>query len=128
MTVVRWIFDDLTDSSSYTFPINPSEGGSPQYKKSINTQNTAAPDGKTLVFEGRDAPQTLSFSGTILDEAQYNAMVLWFNKRHQIKVTDDLGREFMVYITDFEPKRVRAVQHPWKHSYTVNYIVLDWDS
>lgn len=128
MPVVKWVFDDLTDSSTYTFAINPNAGGSPQYKKTINTQSTAAPDGKTLIFEGRDAPQTLSFSGVILDEDQYDAMVTWFNKRHQIKITDDLNREFMVYITDFKPRRIRAVQHPWKHEYEVDYIILDWDA
>lgn len=125
---VKWKFDDLTDSSTYTFEINPNEGGSPQYKKTIQTANTAAPDGKTLIFEGRDEAQQLTFSGTILSQAQYDAMVTWFNKRHQVRITDDLNRAYMVYITSFEPKRVRAVHYPYKHTYTVNYIVVDWPS
>jgi len=126
--MAKWRFDDLTDSTSYVFEINPNEGGSPQYKKTIQTSNTAAPDGKTLIFEGRDEPQQLTFSGTILSQAQYDAMVTWFNKRHQIQITDDLSRQFMVYITGFEPKRVRAVHFPYKHTYTVTYTVLDWPS
>lgn len=126
--VVRWTFEDLTlaTPTSYEFEINPSDGGSPQYKKQIINRSTCATDGQVIVQEGRDQPNETSFSGTILTEEMYNEMVSWFNKRHQIKVTDDLGREFFIYITAFEPRRVRAVQHPWKHAYTVQYIELDW--
>jgi len=127
MAVVRWVFSDPVTLESYEFEINPSEGGSPTYKKTINFLNTAAPDGRTLAFEGRRAAQQGSFKGTILTEEHYNAMVDWFEKRNQIIMTDDLGRSQMIYITDFEPTRVRAVQHPWKHTFNVSYFVLDWD-
>lgn len=126
--VQRWRFDDLVTHETYEFEINPKEGGSPSYKKHINYQNTCAPNGKTLVFEGHDEPQVLTFTGTILTQTLYDAMVTWFSKRHQIKVTDDLGRSFMIYIMSFEPKRERSFHYPWKHSYQVSYIVLDWVS
>lgn len=128
MSVVKWVFTDLTDASEYTFDINPNEGGTPAYKKNINYQSTAAPDGKTLIFEGRDQAGTATFSGVILYQEQYDALVLWFQKRHQIQVTDDLGRTFMIYVVSFEAKRQRAVHYPWKHSYTVEYVVVDWPS
>lgn len=122
----RWIFTDPTLATSYSFDVNPKEGGSPQYKKNIAIQNTLAPGGKTLLYEGADEVQNLEFSGIIREQSQYDAMVLWFNKRHQIQVQDDLGRTYMVYITEFSPKRERSIQRHWKHSYTVRAIILDW--
>lgn len=125
--VVRWEFTDPVTLESYEFEINPSEGGSPASKKNLSYINTAAPEGRALAFEGRSAVKTGSFKGTILTEAHYNAIEYWFNKRNQIYMTDDLGRTTTIYVTDFEPRRVRSVQHPWKHEYSVNYAVIDWD-
>lgn len=124
--VVRWTFYDPTIPETYTFDINPSEGGTPTRRKKIEYQNTAAPDGKVLVFEGRDEPQEFTFTGTILTEAHYTTLVNWFSKRRQIKVTDDLGREHWIYIKSFDATRQRAVHYPWKHSFTIEAVVLDW--
>lgn len=126
MAVVRWRFYDPLVPETYIFDINPNEGGTPAFKKNVAYQNTAAPNGRTLMFEGRDEYQTFSFSGTILIEAHYNAFLYWWQKRHQIHVTDDLGRQFWIYITTFDPKRVRAAHHPWKHTYTCEATVVDW--
>lgn len=125
--MAKWAFYDGYSLQDYIFEINPSEGGSPQFTKNIAQQSTAAPDGKTLLFEGRDSPQTIEFSGTLLTEDQYNAFVTWYQKRRQIRITDDLGREFWVYITSFAPRRERAIHYPWKHSYTVSATILDWE-
>lgn len=124
MNVVRWTFYDGTDT--YTFEINPDTGGSPAYAKTITSQSTLAPNGKTLVFEGTDQVPKFEFSGTILTEAHFNAFLEWWDKRRQIQVTDDLGRQFWIYLETFTPTRVRAVQHPWKHSYQVSAVILDW--
>lgn len=126
MAVVRWVFEDPVLLETYVFDVNPSEGGSPGFEKRFEFQETTAPDGKTLIFEGQDTPQNITFSGTILTESHYNAFVEWYSKRYQIKVTDDLGREFMILIKSFKPERVRAVSHPWKHKYTVEAAILDW--
>lgn len=126
--VVRWTFTDasLATPETYTFEVNPVEGGTPTRKKTITYQNTAAPDGKTLIFEGRDEVQQFRFTGVLLTQTHYEAFLEWYEKRHQILVTDDLGREFWIYITSFEATRQRAVHYPWKHSYTVEATVLDW--
>lgn len=126
MAVVKWVFYDPVTLDEYTFDINPNDGGTPERRKTITYENTAAPGGKTLVFEGRDEPETISFSGTILEEEQYNALVSWFDKRHQIRVTDDLNRQQWIYITQFSARRRRSYQHPWKHDYDVQATVLDW--
>lgn len=125
MAVVRWMFTDSVESTNYEFDINPNDGGSPTYRKNVTTQVTTAPGGTPIIFEGQEEPKSGSFSGTILDLAQYQAMVLWFTKRYPIEMTDDLGREQSIYITGFDAKRVRSAMHPYKHSYTCSYIVLE---
>lgn len=124
--VVKWTFYDPVIPETYVFAVNPSEGGTPTYQKTIQFQNTSGPDGKVLIFEGRDEPKTLQFTGTILEESQYVALLGWFEKRRQILVTDDLGRQTWVYIRSFEATRQRAIHYPWKHTYTVSAVVLDW--
>lgn len=127
MAVVRWTFEDPVTSETYEFLLNPREGGTPTLEKNMVYTNTAAPDGRVLVFEGRQRHQEGEFSGTVLTEEQYDAMVYWFGKRNQIYMTDDLGRTLTIYITRFEAKRIRAATVPWKHEYTCNYVVMDWD-
>lgn len=124
MSVVRWIFTDPVLSTTYTFEINPNDGGSPTYKKNLTTVNTTAPAGAVLIFEGADQPMAGTFSGTILTQSQYHAMTTWFSKRYPITVTDDLGRTQTIYITGFNPKRQRSALYPYKHTYQVDYTVL----
>ncbi len=125
MAVVRWTFFDPISSLEYEFAINPNEGGSISRSKSLTYQASAAADGSTIIMEGRDAPPTTSFSGVLLEQAQLEAFDLWYEKRHQVLLTDDLGRQYWIYITRFDPKRQRARSHPWKHSYSVDYVILD---
>ena len=122
--MARWTFTDLTNSQTFSFPVNPSEGGTPERAKSISYENTAGPDGRTLIYEGRSAPLKLSWSGTILEQAHLQALEEWFDKRHQIQLTDDIGRQFMIYITDFKAERVRSALYPWKHRYSMSATVL----
>lgn len=124
--VVKWQFYDPVTTESYTFEINPSQGGSPQLSKNFAYQSTAAPDGKVIAFEGRIPVQTIEFSGTILSQSQYDAIIEWFNKPYQIQVTDDLGRSFVIVIEQFSPTRERAFHYPYKHSYTVRATIVDW--
>lgn len=122
----RWTLYDPLELVTYTFAINPKGGGTPPRKKRVGYQNTSAPDGKTIVFEGQDEPRTISCEGTILDQAMLDALVEWFDKRYQVLLTDDLGREMWVYITSFEPKRVRNAERRWKHEYTLQATIVDW--
>lgn len=120
----RWVFHDPVTDESYTFVVNPNEGGTPSRKKKLGYQATTAPDGAVIMYEGREEPQNTEVSGTILYRLQYDAMIEWFDKRHPVEVTDDLDRIMTIYITDFEAKRVRSRNYPWKHTFTMKYIVL----
>lgn len=126
MTVVRWTLYDPVLLETYTMQINPNDGGSRQYKKNVNYQNTSAQDGNTLVFEGRDEPFQLEWSGVILEEQHLDDLISWFSRRRQVKLTDDLGRESWVYLTELAPKRTKAASHPWKHTYSMKAIVVNW--
>lgn len=124
MAVVKWVFTDSVVPETYTFEVNPNEGGSPTRKKNITGQPTTAEDGTAVLYEGQDPRPTTTFSGTILTEAQYDAMIAWFNKRYPITVDDDLGRTMTIYITGFDPKRAQRRSHPWRHTYTVDVVIL----
>jgi hypothetical protein len=124
--VTRWVFYDPATLTSETFIINAAEGGTPSYTKTINYTNTAAPDGKTLVFEGRDQVQRIEFSGTLLTQAHFEMLQRWWEKRNQIRLTDDLARQFWIVIESFEPKRVRSAVNPWKHEYNIKATIVDW--
>lgn len=126
-SVTRWTFEDLTTSETYIFPINPVDATIPSITKTLVYSNTSAPNGKAIAFEGRDEVQKGSFTGKILSEQQYNDFETWANKRHQLIMTDDLGRAYSIYITDISFKRLRRSSNFWLHDYTVNFIIVDWD-
>lgn len=128
MPVVRWTFYDPILLETWTFDINPNTGGSPSFEKKINYESTTAPDGKTLIYEGTDEVQTIEWSGVILSQGHYETYIDWWQKRRQILLTDDLGRQFWIYIKTFTPKRVRSALYPWKHDYDVRAVILDWVS
>lgn len=124
MPVVKWILYDPVELDSYTFEINPASGGSPQYKKNFTYQSTAAPDGSPVMMQGRSDPLTMEFSGVYLTQDQHEALVDWWYRSCIVQITDDLSRSYYVVITDFQPKRERAVHHPWKHSYTMKATII----
>lgn len=124
--VVRWTFLDPNTSTTTEFEVNPQEGGSLPLEKNITSHSTVAYDGATILMEGNEPPQEMTFSGNVYTHAAYLNMVTMFSKRHQIQITDDLGRTFMVYFTNFEPKRVRSRNYSWKHSYVVTALIVDW--
>lgn len=124
--LVRWRFDDPSTLETYTFAINPNEGGTPTRQKQFQYQSTAAPDGKTIVFEGRDQPKKITFSGVLTDEAHYDALNTWFDHQNQIQLTDDLQRSFYIVIESLTMTRKRSATTPWKHDYTVTATVVDY--
>lgn len=124
MARIPWVISDPNTSESYAFEINPNDDGSLQYEKTVVYRNTSADTGRTVIFEGRDAPASTQFSGTVLTEDQYNQMVFWFNKRGMLLLEDDLGREFNIYIIKFSPKRRLSRTYPWRHDYTVEYFIV----
>ena len=122
---VPWIFREVYDGEDiYEFAINPLDATMPSIQKTLTKQITAS--GKPVIFQGRDAVQTMSFSGTILDQIHLEIMNEWFIKEKQISITDDLGQQYWVYLTNFSPTRNYSSQYPWRHEYSANATVLSW--
>jgi hypothetical protein len=122
---IPWIFTDPFTAETYSMEVNPNEF-SETHQKKISFEVAAAPGGKTLVFEGNADPVKYSVSGTLLTEAQYNAMMTWYEKRVQIQIQDDLGRTFTVYITSFSPTRKRSTTYPWRHTWNADFTEVNW--
>lgn len=116
----RWTFYDLVTLETYTFEVNPLNVPLPPLKKSFAYQALAAPDGGLVAFENQDPVIQLSFSGTILSEAQYEAMITWFSKPHTVVLTDDLGLVSTIFISGFTPTRQWTAGFPWRHEYQVD--------
>ena len=124
MARTAWVFTDPVTSATYNWEINPYEGGTPGIRKNILTKSTAASDGQAILQEGRDDVQELTVTGHLLSEELLAAMKTWANKRYPVLLTDDLGRQFRIYITAVEFDRERSVNRVWRHLNKVTYLVL----
>lgn len=122
--MARWNFQDNVISQNYNFDVNPNRGGTPSFQK--NLSYSATPAGSSIVFEGRDKPRTFTVSGTLREESQLIALQTWFDKEYQVKITDDLGREFWIYITNLQFERAQTRRWPFRHTFTINYVEVDW--
>ncbi len=125
LTRVPWIFRDLAGNDEYEFAINPLDANVPSAKKTVTTDYTTA--GNAINWEGRQSPQILSFSGTILTREHYEIMVRWIDKSTQINLSDDLDRKYWILLTSFSPRRVYVPAYPWRHEYNAEATILSWN-
>lgn len=123
MAVVRWTLWDPVLGTTLEFPINPAESYLPQREKAMVTEQTTA--GLLVAFEGEEVPKEFNFSGTFLNEASYDFMTTWFNKRYQLRLTDDLGNQYWVYLKSFSPRRKRSSNYSWAFTYEANAVIMD---
>lgn len=121
---VPWIFQEADGVDVYEFAINPLNATMPSPRKTITKEKTTI--GRPIIFQGRDIPPTMSFSGTILTEAHLNEMRRWTLKENQVSIRDDLQRQYWVYITNFSPTRNYHATYPWRHEFQCEATVLDW--
>lgn len=121
-TTPRWSLRDPETGVIYEFDINPSAEDYQPYSKQISYQNTLP--GKSIIYEVTRDATTISWSGTIILQGHLAALQTWFDLGSAVELTDDLGRVFSIFITDFEPKRVRNATQPWLHTYDMKALVL----
>lgn len=126
MAVVRWTLWDPVLNTTLTFPINPAEGFLPEREKEFTMEHTAAPNGKFIAFEGPETSISFNFSGVFLEESSYNFMTTWFNKKYQLRLTDDLGKQYWVYLKKFSPKRRKSSNYQWSFEYEAEAVVINW--
>lgn len=127
MTVQKWVFADHWQTGptpySYTWEVNPNDGGSPQVQKNMTILQSSGPNRMNLVMEGNSTVPTIAFSGVILTQAHYQAMELWFDRRVLIRLLDDLNRTFYGVFSKWTPKRSRRALNPWYHTYDAEFHV-----
>lgn len=128
MPAHRWRMWDPTTDVTLTFPMNPREGSLPSFEAAITQQATVGTDGMVLLFEGREQAQMLPFSGWVLTNQHYQFLVDWFKLKRQVRVTDDLGNQFWLYLTRFQPQRKRSINFDWLIEYEAEAMILDWST
>lgn len=120
---IAWTLSETTTPSSYAMSVNPKEATAPPLSKSFNVEvaslNTLA------LIEKRDETSVISLQGVVLDKDQLDQMYLWFDKQFEITLTDDLGRQNLVYILSFAPTRDKVrIGYTWRHTYNMEMLVL----
>lgn len=103
MTVVRWVFFDPSDSSSYTVPVNPNQMTSPFPDKNTELGVQSPVTGQYRISRLPTMPVEWSFGGRIYDAAHHDALLEWSKRPNLIEVTDHLGRTFSVLLKEFAP-------------------------
>lgn len=126
MARIAWRWEDLTEGTVLYMPINPNSGASPSFQKNLTKQQTTAPGAASnvILFEGADPPTQFDFSGVLLTQEHYEFIYNLWAKRHLLRLTDDLGRVFVVYVESFNPKRELSHIYPWKHTYDAATVVV----
>lgn len=124
--VVRWKFFDPILDQEFVFTFNPSEVSLPSYEKNITSRQTTASDGKAILFESQANVLEIGFNGVLFEESDYDWFLTWFNKKYQVKLTDDLGNEFWCYLTSFSSDRRRSFHHDWCMDYKAKAVIVDW--
>lgn len=123
MSVIRWTLFDPNTDETFTFHLNPSEGGDFGVDKSFGYTSTIAPDGLPIFYQGQDAPQETSVKGVFLSLEERNNMVIWAKKPTQLLLTNDLGEEAWIFITKMVPRRKRVANRPYKADYDMTYLI-----
>ncbi len=123
--VQRWRITSLDGTESWTMPRNPSEMTSPWPTKGLTVRPTTAKDGQTLLFASRATPTEWQFSGTLVTQEHYDALFYWYNRDLRCYVYDHYDRRLRCFLTNFNAVPARSVNHPWRHTYSVNAYVFD---
>jgi hypothetical protein len=121
--MARNIFiDPAGNRDDYSWPINHSEeqevGKSRNVEHGANTANTGF-----VRQQSDESPLTLRFSGIILEKAQIQEMIAWWQlcETQTIYLTDFAGDEYEVIVTRFVPTRHKTVRNPRDYANAPNW-------
>lgn len=129
-----WSFYDPLTDDLYVWPVNPhTDSGShaisknPGYSVKAGSHRNASgfDEISTIVYSTGPDIERFSYSGFVYTEDHLEKMIEWCSKDYAVELTEDLGRTFLIIIENFNLKRVRSRQTPWKHSYDFSGYVLD---
>ena len=123
LTLGRWQYEDPVTSAIYQFTVNPRTQGSPIAPPVLTEKQTTT--GAPVTSEGMAKAVSMVLTGFCLTEAQYDDLLTWADKPYRVFLTDDLGRQFVVYTQAFQP--VYDKSHPnndWYCTYTLRLLVF----
>lgn len=113
MSSNRWVLTDAVRSDSYTFNANPNSDQE-QYQKNLQFEAVLIPGSLPLLYEGHDTPTAMTLSGTLLSQTQWQTFVNFFNRRHQVLLTDDRGYGRFIYISNLQGTRKPSALFKWR--------------
>lgn len=123
---MKWrIYDPAPDGMSYIFEIGPSEMTSPYAPKALTADATTARDGQMLSWEGASPAVTWTLTGELLTQSQYEALRAFSRLNRRVWIVDHLGRGWVVTVERFSATPKRALDYPWRHSYTLDVLIYD---
>lgn len=119
----------ITDNSSgepevWAFPISPNKFTPPGRSASIRDESTTGSTGGVILFQGRDAVPTLTFSGTIDSAAFKEDLEEQLNKWYDLVLTDDQGNDYNVIFTEVSFERIKSAINHHRFHYNVTAKVL----
>lgn len=118
----------LTDNSTgtpvvLTFDINPTKFEHPGRQSNLSFEQTTSPAGGYIAFQGKDRPQSLSFSGAVITESFYDDLNTWKDKWYPMTLTDDEGNTWDIIIQEWKWTRVKR-RNPWRFDYSCKATVI----
>lgn len=124
-----WIFTpvDVDSYSVVELEINPVTASSPLQEKSIEFSAKAGPFGESVIRDGGNLPATAQCAGTVLTQGQFENVEYLIQADTDWVLTDDLGRNFQIYITGIDMKRTFSSTLPYRHDFTIDYVVVAAD-
>lgn len=125
----RWVFQayDFSDPDAvdtYVLSNNPSQMDRSFGGHAITDEPTTVSNGKTISWEGAPKPPLWTFTGNILNEPDYRALLRWGQTGQRFYITDHFGQRYLVKCVMFEVTRRRDLQRPWNHTYSMQVQVL----
>lgn len=123
MATIKWTLTDAIVGDSYTFSANPNSDEE-DYEKNLQFEAVVVPGALPLLYEGQDNPTSITLSGTFLSQTQHQTFVSWFNRRHQVLLTDDRGYGRYIYIYRYQATRKPSNLYKWRYDWTMTAYLI----
>lgn len=121
--VVRWVLQDLVESTDFIFPINPSKMSAPHAARVFTTEHSTAPDGQSLTFEGAPVGVDWTIEGTCLTQGFHDALDGFLALPRRVYLIDHLSRAWVVSLESINWSRLAAAYNDWAHTYVIKAII-----
>lgn len=122
--VMKWVLKESQPGGmEYVFDINPDSMTSPYAPRQYTVDRTVAAQGVAFAWEGGFRAHEWQFSGTLLSQDQYDALVAFYNVGRRFWLRDHRTRIWTVTFADLDLVPLRKVGQPWAHRYTVKALI-----